>query len=226
MNGVPTDKSRGGQDCLIGLWIIASILWNPSLVCIPRTLNLTGMWKKLIKKMRGCQRNSENYCTGTFKNICGEIVLIEITMLLIILLGISIYSTNFELFSAVSVWGGGGGEIVHLVSLGGGGILPLIPVKILTFEGSLKFVCLWWNWIYRSLCRPQFDNEFPLVSNWTSICLSKLHGTETELRSGRLFNCVLIRILLVWKIPFWQLKNSRVAKFCLLVAKQWKQAIS
>ena len=45
--------------------------------------------------------------------------LIEITMLLIILLGISIYSTNFELFWAVSVWGGGG--IVHLVSLGGGG---------------------------------------------------------------------------------------------------------
>ena len=54
-------------------------------------------------------------------NICGEIVLIEITMLLIILLGISIYSTNFELFSAVSVWGGDcslgqfGGEILHLV---------------------------------------------------------------------------------------------------------------
>ena len=55
---------------------------------------------------------------------CGEIVLIEITMLLIILLGISIYSTNFELFSAVSVWGGdcslgqlggGGGEILHLI---------------------------------------------------------------------------------------------------------------
>ena len=38
--------------------------------------------------------------------------LIEITMLLIILLGISIYSTNFELFSAVSVWGG---EILHLI---------------------------------------------------------------------------------------------------------------
>ena len=123
------------------------------------TQNIESYWnvkKTLIKKMRGCQRNSENYCTGTFKNICGEIVLIEITMLLIILLGISIYSTNFELFSAVSVWGGG---IVHLVSFfgggggfftwsvwgvggGGGRILHLIPVKILTLEGSLKFVCL------------------------------------------------------------------------------------
>ena len=78
--------------------------------------NIESYWnvkKTLIKK---CEVASENYCTaGTFKNICGEIVLIEITMLLIILLGISIYSTNFELFSAVSVWGGGG-EIVHLVS--------------------------------------------------------------------------------------------------------------
>ena len=81
------------------------------------TQNIESYWnlkKTLIKK---CEVASENYCTGTFKNICGEIVLIEITMLLIILLGISIYSTNFELFSAVSVWGGG--EIVHLVSLGG-----------------------------------------------------------------------------------------------------------
>ena len=76
--------------------------------------NIESYWnvkKTLIKK---CEVANENYCTaGTFKNICGEIVLIEITMLLIILLGISIYSTNFELFSAVSVWGG---EIVHLVS--------------------------------------------------------------------------------------------------------------
>ena len=46
----------------------------------------------------------------------------KITMLLIILSGISIYSTNFELFSAVSVWGGRlftwsvwGGEILHLI---------------------------------------------------------------------------------------------------------------
>ena len=56
--------------------------------------------------------------------------LIEITMLLIMLLGISIYSTNFELFSAVSVWRGGG--VVHLVSLGGGGreILHLIQAMI------------------------------------------------------------------------------------------------
>ena len=50
--------------------------------------------------------------------------LIEITRLLIILLGISIYSTNFELFSAVSVWGGGGGEgggDCSLGQFGGGG---------------------------------------------------------------------------------------------------------
>ena len=47
--------------------------------------------------------------------------LIEITMLLIILLGISIYSTNFELFSAVSVWGGGGGERLFTWSVWGGG---------------------------------------------------------------------------------------------------------
>ena len=54
------------------------------------TQNIESYWnvkKTLIKK---CDVASENYSTGTFKNICGEIVLIEITMLLIILLGISI----------------------------------------------------------------------------------------------------------------------------------------
>ena len=81
------------------------------------TQNIESYWnvkKTLIKK---CEVASKNYCTGTFKNICGEIVLIEITMFLILLLGISIYSTNFELFAAVSVWGGD----CSLGQFGGGG---------------------------------------------------------------------------------------------------------
>ena len=85
------------------------------------TQNIESYWnvkKTLIKK---CELASENYCTGTFKNICGEIVLIEITMLLIILLGISIYSTNFELFSAVCFSLGGGGRLFTWSVWGGGG---------------------------------------------------------------------------------------------------------
>ena len=48
-------------------------------------------------------------------------------MLLIILLGISIYSTNFELFSAVSVWGGD----CSLGQFGGGGDSSLGPTDFL-----------------------------------------------------------------------------------------------
>ena len=103
------------------------------------TQNIEFYWnvkKFLIEK---CKVASENYCTGTFKNICGEIVSIEKTMLLIMLLGLSTYSTNFELFSAVSLCAGGGGGDCSLGQFGGE-ILHLIR----------RF--LWRNLQFKSLC--------------------------------------------------------------------------
>ena len=102
MKGVSADKFSGGR-CFIGNLIVASILWSPSLVCIPKTFNLNGVFQKVWWKNAWLPMKKN--CTCTFKNICHDILLMKTTTLSIKFFGISIYFANFELISVVSVWG-------------------------------------------------------------------------------------------------------------------------